>query len=238
MVSRCLYECPGVKISVMANDKPTATPDPIVIHGWPLSPRVFKKPEHVHDVLKRFGPQRRPALRKIAQALDMMVIDYRIARSNKPPLKFAEAHPKLERFENWLLKGEEYWNDLRPLHPTFLTQRLEMIPRNALKEEADAARATVNLAPVATTLLNIVRELRDPKKYSAALRQPHGSHERAYLWQPLLRTMERYRVKPSQHGSFMCAVKSLHLALGIDPPSEVAVRKMLYDLRQGERPRR
>lgn len=221
----------------MANDDPTATSDPSVIHGWPLS-RFFKKPEHVHDVLQRFGPQRPSARRKIVQALDMMAIDYRVARSNKPPLKFALANPKLERFEKWLANGEKLWNDLAPLHPTLLTLRLEMIPRNALKEQADAARATVDLAPVATTLLGIVKELRDPKKYSAALRQPHGSHERTYLWQPLAQLMAQYRVKPSQHGTFLGAVRAMHAALEADPPSEGAVKKMLHDLRQRERPKR
>ena len=124
------------------------------------------------------------------------------------------------------------------MHPALLALRLNMIPRNELREKADAARASIDLAPVATALLPIVQKLHDPKIYSAALRQPHGSHERTYLWQPLAQLMAEYRVERGQHGSFLGAVKSLHAALEVDPPSEGAVKKMLHDLRQGERPKR
>jgi hypothetical protein len=131
----------------MANDEPAETSD-YFIHSWRLSASIFKKPEHIADVVKRFGPQR----------------------------------------------------------------------------------------PLATTLRRIIGKLRDPKEYAAAHHQPGGkSFERAFLLEPLLRLMKKFHAKPGQHGSFLGAIKSLHLAIGIDPPSEGAIKKMRHDLRQGER---
>ncbi len=222
----------------MAIDEPTDPPDDLIL-GWRLSRRVFEEPAHVPDVLKRFGPQRRFTLRKIIQGLDMMAIDYRIALKNRP-LKFEEADPILESFENSLLKTKKQWLDkLRPLHPAFIARRIKMIPQSERKQKSDAAMASINLDLVATTLLRIIGKLRIPKEYAAAHHQPGGkSVERAFLWEPLLRLMKKYHAKPGQHGSFLVAIKSLHLAIGIDPPSEGAVKKMLHDLRQGERSKR
>jgi hypothetical protein len=220
----------------MANDEPTE-PSHDFILGWRLSRKLFEKPEHVADVLKYFGVQRRSTLRKIVQALDMMAIEYRVALKNRPP-KFEEANPILERFENSLLKIKEQWlnKKLRPLHPAFIALRIKMIARSERKKNADAAMASINLDLVATTLLRIIGKLRDPKEYAAAHHQPVSkSLQRAFLWEPLLRLMKKYHVKPGQHGSLLGAIKSLHLALGIDPPSEGAVKKMRHDLRQGER---
>ena len=44
--------------------------------------------------------------------------------------------------------------------------------------------------------------------------------------------LKDHGVKPGQYGSFAGAIRSLHLALEIDPPSDGAVKKMLHDLRQ------
>jgi hypothetical protein len=222
----------------MANDEPAETSD-YFIHGWLLSPRIFKKPEPIADVVKRFGQQRPSTLRKIIQALDMMATDYRVALKNRPP-KFEEADPILERFEQSLLKAKKLWlNELRPLHPAIIALRIKMIPRSERKKNANAAMASIDPNLVATTLRRIIGKLRDPKEYAAAHHQPGGkSFERAFLWEPLLRLMKKYHVKPGQHGSFLGAIKSLHLALGIDPPSEGAIKKMLHDLRQGERSKR
>jgi hypothetical protein len=210
------------------------------IEGRPLSRAIFEKPQHVIDVLKYFGLQRRSTLRKIIHELDMMAINYRIALKNKPP-KFAEAEPVLEQFEAWLLKTKKQWLDdkLRPLHPAFVALRITMIRRSERKQKIDAAMALINLDLVATTLLRIVRKLRVPKEYAAAHRRPGGkSLERAFLWEPLLRLMTKYHAKPGQRGSFLGATKALHLAIGFDPPSEGTIKKMRHDLRQGERSKR
>ena len=219
----------------MVNDELAETPD-YFVHGCRLSPRMFKKPEQIHVVLKRFGNRRRSTLRKIIQELDLVVTDYRVALKKRPP-KFEKADPILERFENSLFKIKKQWLDeLSPLHPAIIALRIKMIPRSERKQKADAAMTSINLDLVATTLQRIVRTLRAPKKYAAAHHQPGGkSFERAFLWEPLLRLLKKYHAKPGQHGSFLGAIKSLHLALGIDPPSEGAVKKMLYDLRQSER---
>src|SRR6266403_5120654 len=220
----------------MANKNPPPELSDFFIEGRPLSRAVFEKPEQVTDVLKYFGLQRRSTLRKIIHELDMMAINYRIALKNKPP-KFAEAYPVLKQFENLLLKIKKQWLDkLRPLHPAFISLRIKTIPPSERKQKANAAMVSINLDLVATTLLRITGELRDPKKYAAEHHQPGGrSVERAFLWEPLLRLMKKYHAKPGQHGSFLGATKSFHRAIGIRPPSEGAIKKMRHDLRLGER---
>ena len=221
----------------MSHDDPTETPDTRVIYGWPLS-KLYKKPEHVPDVLKRFGPQPLSTLREIVGALDEMALNWGVAHRRKRPPKFADADPKLERFENLLIKGKKLWDDLRPLHSTFVTLMALGIPPNERKEKVDPARATINFDLVATKLLPIIQQLRDPKAYNAAHRLPHQrSAERAFLWEPLLQLMEKHHVKPGQHGSIPGAIKSLHLALGINP-QEGAVKKMLHDLKRDKPPKR
>jgi hypothetical protein len=137
------------------------------IEGRPLWRAVFEKPEHVTDVLKYLGLQRRSTLRKIIHELDMMAINYRIALKNKPP-KFEEADPILERFENSLHKTKKQWLDdkLRPLHPAFIALRIKMIRRSERKQKVDAAMASINIDLVATTLLRVIRKLRVPKEYA------------------------------------------------------------------------
>ena len=219
----------------MTIDDPTERPDDFLL-SWGLPRSIFEKPQQVAGVLKRFGPQRRSGFRKVVQELDRIVVDYRIARKKRSP-KFAEADRILKSFESSLLKVKKLWlNELRPLHSAIIARRIEMIPRSERKQRARAAMASINLDLVATTLLHIAGELRAPKIYAAAHYQPGGkSVERSFLWEPLLQLMEEFQVKPGQHGPFLGAVKSLHLALGIDPPSEGAVKKMLHDLRRGER---
>jgi len=174
----------------MANKNPPELSD-FFIEGRPLSRAVFEKPEHVTDVLKYFGLQRRSTLQKIIHELDMMAINYRIALKNKR-LKFAEADPVLKQFENSLLKAKKQWLDkLRPLHSTFIALRIKMVPRGERKQKARAAMASINLDLVTTTLLQITRKLRDSREYAAAHHQPRGrSMERAFLWEPLLRLMK------------------------------------------------
>jgi hypothetical protein len=219
----------------MVIDDPTERPDDFLA-SWQPSQMLFAKPEQLAGVLKRFGLQRRSTLRNIAQELDRMVIDYWVARKKRSP-KFAEADSILKRFQTSLLKTKKLWLDeLRPLHSAVIARRLGMIPPDERKQRASASMASINLDLVATTLLQIAGELRNPKTYAAAHHQPGGmSPDRAFLWQPLFELMKQYHVKPGQYGSFVGAIKSLHLAIGIDPPSEGVVKKMLHDLRQGER---
>lgn len=219
----------------MAHDEP-ADRSRYFIHGWRLSAAVFKRPEQIADVVKRFGPQRPSALREIIQELDVIVTDYRIARK-KRRLKFEEAEPILQQFENSLLKAKEQWLvQLSPMHDAFIALRMRMIPPSDRKRESRAAMTSIDLERVATTLLNITGKLRDRKQYAAVHHQPGGkSFERAFLWEPFLGLMRKHHAKPSQHGSFLGAIKALHLAIGIDPPSEGAIKKMLHDLRQRNR---
>ncbi|MFG3595522.1 hypothetical protein [Bradyrhizobium sp. RDI18] len=222
----------------MAHDEP-ADRSGYSIHGWRLSAAIFKKPEQIADVVKRFGPQRPSALREIIQKLDVIVTDYRIARK-KRPLKFEDAEPILQQFENSLLKVKEQWLvQLSPMHDAFIALRMRMVPPSERKRESRAAMTSIDLELVATTLLNITGRLRDPKQYAAAHHQPGGkSFERAFLWEPLLRLMKEHHAKPGQHGSFFGAAKALHLAIGIAPPPEGTIKKMLHDLRQGARSKR
>ena len=201
-------------------------------------PFGIMKPEHVMGVLKRFGQQEPSTLQYVTRELDRMVIDYQIALNKKQkPLKFEQAAPVLKSFKNTLVKAKKLWRkELDPLRQAIIAQRIEMIPQGERRQKANAAMASINLDLVATTLMHIADELLDPKKYAAAHYQPGGkSLDRAFLWEPLLRLMKKFEVKPGQHGSFLGAVKALHRAMPIDPPSEDAIKKMLHDFRQRER---
>ena len=91
--------------------------------------------------------------------------------------------------------------------------------------------------PALKNLLPVLKWLSDPNNYNATSFQPTNSHkshkslERAFLWEPLLQLMKKHGVKPGQRGSFCRAIKSLHSALGISPPNEVAVRRTVHDLK-------
>jgi hypothetical protein len=209
------------------------------IHGRLLSPVIFRKPEHVANVLKYFGPQNPSTLGKIVCELDMIAIRYRIAVKSRP-LKFEEAKPILAGFEKSLRKAKKLWlGQLRPLHPAIISLALTMIPPNERKQRAPEAMASINVDRVVTVMLQITAKLRDAKSYAAGHYQAGGkSVDRAFLWEPLMRLMEKHDAKPGQYGPLIRAIKFFHLALGIDPPSEGAIKKMGHDLRNAERSKR
>ena len=100
----------------------------------------------------------------------------------------------------------------------------------------------INPGPALKRLLPVLEWLSDPDNYNATFFQQANSHkshkslERAFLWEPLLHLMKKHGVKPGQYGSFSRAIKSLHFALGIDPPNEVAVRGTVHDMKHGQTP--
>jgi hypothetical protein len=218
----------------MPNRKPTEPPDPHVFFGWRLFP-YFKRPEHVADVLKIFGPRRRSTLQEIVKAIDSWAINYNSATRHRPRIKAAIATKEIKRLESLGRAFLSRWADAAEFHHPVFWAMIKMTPpserkRREFKWEAIDPGSTMN------KLLPVLQWLSVPENYIAVHDQPYETHkslERSCLWEPLLQLMEEYRLKPGQHAPLLRTIRSLHLALEIDPPKGEAVRKMVHDLKHG-----
>ena len=210
--------------------------DPRVIFGWRLSP-YLRKPEHVPDVLTTiFGRQPQSALREIVEALDTWAINYGSARRHRPSTKLPAT--ELRDLQSLGRPFLNIWEEIGPtlLYSEIITRAMILMTPPDERRRRDFEVPT-NPGPALKNLLPVLKWLSDPNNYNATSFQPTNSHkshkslERAFLWEPLLQLMKKHGVKPGQRGSFCRAIKSLHSALGISPPNEVAVRRTVHDLK-------
>jgi len=223
----------------MANDEPTDAADARVFFGWRLSP-YFKNPEYVPAILKRFGPQPEATVREIVKALDTWSIDYGAARKHKPSVKVSAAIEDLRQLERFGRPFLKRWKIIEPrIYPGIITRAMILMTPPDERRSRAFEGIPINPGPALKNLLPVLEWLSDPDNYNAAHDQPAASHkshkslERTYLWEPLLRLMEEYGVKPRQHGPFFGAIRSLHLALEIDPPKAEAVRQTVFRFEAG-----
>jgi len=187
-----------------------------------------------------FGRQPQSTLREIVEALDAWATHYGSARRHRPPIKLPAAELRdLQRFGR---PFSNIWDKMEPLlYPEIITRAMILMTPPDERRHRDFVIPT-NPGPALKNLLPVLKWLSDPDNYNAASFQPVNSHkshkslERAFLWEPLLQLMKMHGVKPGQHGSFSRAIKSLHFALGIDPPNEVAVRRTVHDLKHRQTP--
>ena len=96
------------------------------------------------------------------------------------------------------------------------------------------------VSPLTNNVLPLIRALRDPEIYRAAFSQPpmadsHKALTRALLWEPLLNLMEDFQqIDLGEHQPLIDTIRSLHLALGIEPPDGSAVRQTVSAWRRRE----
>ena len=212
------------------------------ISEWRLSPCVVAS-KHIPDVLKAFGPREPPARRRIVSKLDDMAVNYWFASRHRPPVAFTAADDKLDRLEtsirNTLSLWKEVTEDVTP-QAIFMAQFLRLpaerrktYRRVPWKQIDPVSRLTNNALP-------LIRALRDPEIYRAAFSQPptadsHKHLTRALLWEPLLDLMNDFgQLDFAEHQPLIDTVRSLHLALGIDPPDGRAVRQTVSAWRKRE----
>jgi len=207
---------------------------PRVLFGWRLSPYI-RKPEHVPDVLTTiFGRQPQPTSREIVIALDASATNYGTARRRRPAIKAPAA--ELKQLVSFGRPFLNIWKKIEPLlEPEIITRAMILMTPPHERRHRDYEVPT-NPGPALNNLLPVLKWLSDANNYTAASLQPENSHkthktlERAFLWEPLLQLMKERGVKPGQYGDFSHGIRLLHLALGIEPPNEVGVRRTVYDL--------
>jgi len=211
------------------------------ISEWRLSPCVVA-PKHIPDVLKAFGPREPPARRRIISKLDDMAVNYWFASRHQPPVAFTTADDKLDRLEtsirNTLSLWKEVTEEVTP-QAIFMAQFLRL-PAERRKTYRRVPWKQIDPVSRLTNALLMIRALRDPEIYRAVFSQPpmadsHKALTRALLWEPLLDLMNDFgQLDFAEHQPLIDTVRSLHLALGIDPPDGRAVRQTVSAWRKRE----
>ena len=211
------------------------------ISEWRLSPCVVA-PKHIPDVLKAFGPREPPARRRIVSKLDDMAVNYWFASRHQPPVAFAAADDKLDRLEtsirNTLSLWKEVTEEVTP-QAIFMAQFLRLPAKERKNYDHIAWEALDPVSPL-TNVLPLIKALRDQDIYRAAFSQPptadsHKHLTRALLWEPLLDLMKGFgQLDFAEHQPLIDTIRSLHLALGIEPPDGRAVRQTVSAWRKRE----
>jgi hypothetical protein len=214
-----------------------ADPDP-ANPDW-MSPCVVV-PKHIPGVLKAFGPREPPARRRIVGKLDDMAINYWFASKHEPPVAFTAASDQLDRIATSIVNTLSLWKQLAPLHPAiFMAQFLRLPAKERKNYDHIAWEALDPVAPL-TNVLPLIKALRDQDIYRAAFSQPptadsHKHLTRALLWEPLLHLMNDFgQLDFAEHQPLIDTIRSLHLALGIEPPDGRAVRQTVSAWRKRE----
>jgi hypothetical protein len=214
-------------------DADPANPD------W-MSPCVVA-PEHIPDVLKAFGLREPPARRRIVSKLDDMAANYWFASRHEPPVAFTDADAKLDRLETSIRNTISLWKEVTHLHQAIFMAQFLRLPAERRKKYRRIPWKRID--PVSRLINNavpLIKALRDPEIYRAAFSQPpladsHKALTRALLWEPLLDLMKVFKqLNFAEHQPLIDTIRSLHLALGIEPPDGSAVRQTVSAWRKRE----
>ena len=205
-----------------------------------MSPCVVA-PKHIPDVLKAFGPRELSARRRIVSKLDDMAVNYWFARKHQPPLAFTAADDKLDRLETSIRNTLSLWKEVTPLHQAiFMAQFLRLPAERRKKYRRIPWKQIDPVSRLTNSALPLIKALRDPEIYRAAFSQPptadsHKALTRALLWEPLLNLMKDFnQIDFGEHQPLIDTIRSLHLAVGIEPPDGNAVRQTVSAWRKRE----
>ena len=176
----------------MTDDEPGKLPDWLAALRHPTQGDVhlskcWRKPEHLPDVLKAFGPRSPVELRKIVLKLDDIAIAYTFARNHPPPMKFAEAADLLDRLAGSIADTVALWKTAAPLHHSILRALLAAMTveeRRSIDWDVGWDITPLNLERV---LLGVNLLRRDRDTYRAAFLQSPSIKmiERSLLWERL-----------------------------------------------------
>jgi hypothetical protein len=193
----------------------------------------IRAPKHVPDVLKAFGEQLPPDRRRIVAAFDRMATNLWFAREYKPTLSSKEANERIERI---VAAGKNLRNNLHS------ELRFAISWANVMKQPVEARDEVVEAMhiPDATFDVGLMfiiagaeELLRNPEAYRAVFWQPPGTERhkslvRVLLWEPLLDMLADFKIeKFDEHQPLISTIRSLHLACGIEPPNDGAVRQVV-----------
>jgi hypothetical protein len=205
--------------------------------------RAWRLPDQIPEVLKGFGSQHAPICRRIVIKLDTMAGKYWLARSHEPLFGLQEAKT---HFSSIFSAAKNLLNklpDLEVRHAILMAmhklQREHRGPNWLLNMDLSVTTPLDNI-DLALEFIRIGSEeiLHDPDLYYRPLGQPpvvdgRKSFERALLWEPLFDLMHEFGIKDlSQHQDLIQTVRSLHLAIGIDPPNSNHLKQVTREWRR------
>jgi hypothetical protein len=204
--------------------------------------RAWKAADHIPEVVEGFGPRHPPARRWIVIKLDTMAGKYWLARSHEPMLGLQQAKT---HFSSISRAAKNLLNKL----PELEVRRAILMAMHKLQRENRGPNWLLNMDfDVTTPLDNIDLALefirigsekisRDPDQYFAlfgrrTVRKSRGL-ERILLWEPLFDLMHDFGIEDlRQYQDQIKTVRSLHLALGIDPPDSNRLKQVAYRWRR------
>jgi hypothetical protein len=204
----------------------------------------IRAPKHIPDVLKAFGEQRPPDRRRIVVAVDHMVKSLCLALEYEPTLTDTEREKRLNRIVrsgksirksmHADLRFAIFWANLLELPIKDRDWKVPIGDRDAFAETLYSHDATFDVS-LMLMIAGAEKLLDNPELYRAVLWQPPGEERhkalvRALLWEPLLDLLDDFKIESyDQHQPLIHTIRSLHLACGIDPPNDVAVRVAVHE---------
>jgi hypothetical protein len=203
----------------------------------------IRAPEHIPNVLKAFGEQCPADRRRIVSALDRMATNLWFGTEYKPTLSFKET---IERLERIFAAGKDLRNNMHA------ELRFAISWANVLRQPTEARDQVVEAMhiPDATFDVGLMfmiegagELMRNPETYRAIFWQPPGKQRhkrlvRVLLWEPLLDLFADSKIEDlDQYQPLIATVRSLHLACGIAPPNDGAVRQVVFDRKKKSQPR-
>ncbi|SIN88776.1 hypothetical protein SAMN05443247_00473 [Bradyrhizobium erythrophlei] len=210
----------------------------------------IRAPEHVPDVLKAFGEQRPADRRRIVVAVDHMVKSLRLALEYEPTLTDTEREKRLNRIVksgksiresmHADLRFAIFWANLLELPIKDRDWKVPIGDRDAFAETLYNHDATFDVS-LMLIIAGAEKLLNNPELHRAVLWQPPGKQRhkaltRASLWEPLLDLLTEFKIENlDEHQPLIDTVRSLHLACGIEPPDDGAVRQTVFDWRKRQR---
>jgi hypothetical protein len=205
--------------------------------------RVWKRPDYLASVLGGFGPRHPPARRWIVLTLDTMAINHWLARQNEPAFNVQDGK---EHFAATSKAARKLLNKLREpqVRRAILMAMVKcQRERRGPKWVQDMDLHTGGPLHAIDVVLEFIGEgaeevLRNPDLYYAMLCQPpivdsRKSLESALIWNPLLDLMHDFGIENfSRYQDLTQTVRSLHFALGIDPPNTNRLKQVVFGWRK------
>jgi hypothetical protein len=201
-------------------------------HAW-------KVPDRIPEVLEGFGPRHPPARRYIVLRIDKMADDHWFARTHEPAFGLQEAKVHFASTISMAKNGLNKLRDPRVRRAILMAnakrKRTNQGPKWLLDMDLDAG-TPLDAIDIAFKFIEEGAEevLRDPDIYYRLLgRRVADSRkglERSLLWEPLLDLMHDFGIEDrGKYQNLIQTVRSLHLALGIDPPDANLLKQVAFD---------
>jgi hypothetical protein len=201
-----------------------------------LSRDAWEAPDHIPEVLEGFGPRHPPARRYIVLRIDSMADDHWFARNHEPGFGLQEAKV---HFASTVRMAKNGLNKLRDPRRAIVManakrQRTNQGPKWLLDMDLDAG-TPLDAIDIAFKLIEEGAEevLRDPdiyyRPFGRRVADSRKNLERTLLWEPLLGLMHDFGIEDfGKYQDLIQTVRSLNLALGIDPPDANLLKQVAF----------